>query len=273
MPKLFGYVRASTNTQELTGEEQRKRINQHFQAVLIKVPALEWGDCYEDKATSSSKRLANRKAGAELLLALRQGDHLVVASFDRAFRNLPEAIAHLERWFDDGVQVHVLDCPFLDTSHWMGRAIMQLLAWVAEFERRMIRERTRIAVNSDKVKAKKAARMAKGWFTNATYGFRLIGAKGHKRAVVDVEERKVMALIVELRDLERLSWEEIAIRLMRQRIVTKYGKCWLKGRCRSAYFAELALRGKTNGHVQELRNGAALGQDGNGQEDAPGRQA
>jgi hypothetical protein len=58
-----------------------------------------------------------------------------------------------------------------------------------------------------------------------------------------------MAQIVAWHDQEKLSWEQIAIRLMRQKVTTKAGKLWLKGRCRSAYLAELNLRGQTNGHA------------------------
>jgi DNA invertase Pin-like site-specific DNA recombinase len=130
MSYVHGYVRASTDKQQLTGDEQRRKIQAHFEAAC-KSKGLEWGDCFEDPKTSSKVRLANRKAGQALLAKLKPGDHLILTSFDRAFRSLSEAVGHLERWFDRGIQVHVLDCPFLDTSHWMGRAILQLLAWVA----------------------------------------------------------------------------------------------------------------------------------------------
>src|SRR5260370_34401724 len=91
----------------------------------------------------------------------------------------------------------------------------------------------------DKIRSRPTRRKA---ISHAGYGFRYKGARGRKVRVEDPDERKVMGLIVEWHDQEKRSWKEIALRLLRQRIVTKKGRTWSPARCRRAYFAELELR-------------------------------
>jgi hypothetical protein len=75
------------------------------------------------------------------------------------------------------------------------------------------------------------------------YGFRLVGSPGHRRGVVDEQERRVMAMIVELRKQGK-SWEGIAFELLRAKIVARTGQEWSVSRVRRAYFAEERLRGE-----------------------------
>ena len=73
------------------------------------------------------------------------------------------------------------------------------------------------------------------------YGFRLVGPPGHRRRVVDEQERQVMARIVELRTSGK-SWEGIALELLRAKIVARTGQEWSVSRVRRAYLAEEQLR-------------------------------
>src|SRR5687767_6928484 len=68
------------------------------------------------------------------------------------------------------------------------------------------------------------------------YGFRLVGSPGYKRRVVDEQERRVMGRIVELRNLGK-SWEEIALELLRAKVIARTGQEWSASRVRRAYFA------------------------------------
>jgi len=61
--------------------------------------------------------------------------------------------------------------------------------------------------------------------------------------VVDKTERQVMAKIVELRKLGN-SWQQIALTLLRDKIVARTGQEWSVSRVRRAYFAELHLGGE-----------------------------
>jgi DNA invertase Pin-like site-specific DNA recombinase len=77
-----------------------------------------------------------------MLDQLRSGDTLVVWKLDRLSRSLRDLLTILER-------INAADAKFrsltesIDTSGPAGRMLMQMLGSFAEFEREMIRERTR----------------------------------------------------------------------------------------------------------------------------------
>lgn len=91
----------------------------------------------------------NRKAYKRLRRTLKSGDLLVVQSLDRFGRDYDGII---EEWRyltkKKGVDIKVLNMPILDTTQGMGLVgrfigdiVLQLLSFVAETERRNIKER------------------------------------------------------------------------------------------------------------------------------------
>ena len=48
---------------------------------------------YTDAGVSGATKLASRPAGAELLLAMKQGDIVIASKLDRMFRSAADAIA------------------------------------------------------------------------------------------------------------------------------------------------------------------------------------
>jgi DNA invertase Pin-like site-specific DNA recombinase len=167
---VYGYVWASTDKQENTVKVQRAEIEKRFQDERCQ--GLLQGGIFQDPETSSATPLVRRQAGRELILRLRPGDHLVITSFDRAFRNFGEAVHWTERWLKHGITLHILRCRGIDTATPMGRAFLRMMAVFAELERDMIRERTRAGMNSPKVKAKMASRKERGKLTGpAGYGY------------------------------------------------------------------------------------------------------
>jgi DNA invertase Pin-like site-specific DNA recombinase len=77
-----------------------------------------------------------------LLDQLRAGDTLVVWKLDRLSRSLKDLLTILERIDLAGAKLRSLT-EAIDTSGPAGRILMQMLGAFAEFEREMIRERTR----------------------------------------------------------------------------------------------------------------------------------
>jgi DNA invertase Pin-like site-specific DNA recombinase len=122
--------------------------------------------------------------------------------------------------------------------------VLKILAVVAEWERRRISERTAAAVRI----ARQNGKAANGF---AGYGFRLIGPKGHKRRVTDIEERASMRRIVKSR-CDGCSWEAIYFEFLKLGIRTREGKEWSLSRIYRAFQAELRLMAK-----EANRNGSS----------------
>ncbi|MCM3635299.1 recombinase family protein [Paenibacillus camelliae] len=122
---IYAYARVSTNSQDL--EAQIHVLNNENVEVI-----------YQEKFTGSS---TDRPELNKLLDKLREGDKLVVTKLDRLARNTKEGIELIEKLFEKGVKVHVLNVGLLENTS-MGRFFLTTLLAVAEMERNMIVERT-----------------------------------------------------------------------------------------------------------------------------------
>jgi DNA invertase Pin-like site-specific DNA recombinase len=94
-----------------------------------------------------------------LLDQLREGD-VVVWKLDRLSRSLKDTLAILERIEAAGAGFRSLT-EAVDTTGPAGRMMMQMLGAFAEFERAMIRERTRVGLAAAKAQGRKGGRRAK----------------------------------------------------------------------------------------------------------------
>lgn len=231
MSTTHGYGRGSTDKQTITMKVQAQMIEDYYKARLQARPT-DWGGVYADAATSSDIPLVDRPAGRKLHERLRPGDHVVIVDLDRAFRNFREAVDQLSKWHEQGIVVHVVS-KGIDTSTEVGILILSILAWVAQVEKAMIRERTRRAAK---------LRKARSGLTNqfAGYGFRVEGIKGHRRIVADPKERAVMERIVVLHDVEHYRFEDIWLLFIKENIRTRKGKPWSKDRIFRAWKAQTA---------------------------------
>ena len=133
--KIYGYVRVSSRDQ-----------NTARQYTALRDYGVAERDIYTDVRSGKD---FDRPAYRRLLKKLRPGDTLVVKSIDRLGRNYAEI---LEQWREitkeKRAAVVVLDMPLLNTGQ--GRdltgtlisdIVLQLLSYVAETEREMIRQR------------------------------------------------------------------------------------------------------------------------------------
>jgi DNA invertase Pin-like site-specific DNA recombinase len=140
---VVGYVRVSTAEQERSGaglEAQR-------QAIEAEAERRGWHllDVYVDAA--SGKSLAGRPALQEALEAVEAGgaQGLIVAKLDRLSRSLLDFAGIVERARKRGWNLHALDLG-VDTSTPSGELMANVLASFAAFERQLISERTRVAL-------------------------------------------------------------------------------------------------------------------------------
>ena len=140
MPMLIGYARVSTEEQKLDLQRQ----------------ALRDAGCeriFEDTAGGAAERPALRQA----LGQLRAGDTLVVWCLDRLGRSLKDLIAHAESLRTQGVGLRSLK-EAIDTDSSTGQLVFHIFGALAEFERALIRERTRAGLAAARARARVGGR-------------------------------------------------------------------------------------------------------------------
>jgi putative DNA-invertase from lambdoid prophage Rac len=98
---------------------------------------------FVERGVSGSTPLADRPEG--LLATIGKGDVVVSAKLDRAFRSAADALAVLEEFKDQGVDLHLIDLGGSVIANGMSKMVFTILAAVAEGERDRIRERIRDA--------------------------------------------------------------------------------------------------------------------------------
>lgn len=135
---MVGYLRVSTEEQARSGlglEAQRSRIADEAER---RGWAITWAT--DDGYTASN---LNRPALTDSLAALRAGDAagLVVAKLDRLSRSLMDFAALMETARSEGWAVVALDLG-VDMSTPSGEMLANVLASFAQYERRLISQRT-----------------------------------------------------------------------------------------------------------------------------------
>src|SRR5665811_1008758 len=123
---LIGYARVSTQDQDNAAQ----------------ISALKSSGCeliFEEKASGGRW---DRPELHRLLGQLRKGDVLVVWKLDRLSRSLKDLLTLMEKIAQSGAGFRSLT-ESIDTTSPGGRMMMQIIGSFAEFERAMLRERTR----------------------------------------------------------------------------------------------------------------------------------
>ncbi len=146
MGELYGYVRVSTREQN--EDRQMRALGQ------IAIPKK---NIYVDKQSGKD---FNRPMYLQMVRKMNRNDLLYVKSIDRLGRNYEEI---LNQWKmltkEKGVDIVVLDMPLLDTRRgkdlmgtFLNDIVLQILSFVAENERKNIRERQREGIEAAKVR-------------------------------------------------------------------------------------------------------------------------
>jgi DNA invertase Pin-like site-specific DNA recombinase len=140
--QVIGYARVSTEEQAASGlglEDQRQRVAQE-------ADRRSWSVTWIEDAGYSAKDL-NRPGIGSALAALREGDAdaLVVAKLDRLSRSLMDFAGLMERARKEGWAVIALDLG-VDMTTPAGEMMANVMASFAQYERRLIGQRTRDAL-------------------------------------------------------------------------------------------------------------------------------
>jgi len=118
------------------------RISTHEQNEALQKDALQLAGCERLFTDHISGSKFERKGLDEALAFLRSGDTFVVWKLDRAGRSLKHLIEWLNTLQERGVEFVSLT-EKIDTTTSGGKLIFHMMGALAEFERDLIRERTR----------------------------------------------------------------------------------------------------------------------------------
>lgn len=126
---LVGYARVSTDEQDI--QSQRDGL------VRLGVSAER---IYVDHGRTGSNR--DRSGLREAMAAVRTGDTLVVTKLDRLARSVKDAAELVEELTASGARLSIAGS-IHDPADPVGKLLFNVLSMVAEFERDLIRARTR----------------------------------------------------------------------------------------------------------------------------------
>lgn len=134
--RMIGYIRVSTNEQELSVEAQRKRL-------LYEADVRGWQlRVLIDKGHSGAKPPMQRPALRQALTLMQEGaaQGLVVTKLDRIARSLADVSNMLATSSEQGWNLVALDLG-IDTCTPEGQLMAGIMASIAQWERARIRER------------------------------------------------------------------------------------------------------------------------------------
>jgi DNA invertase Pin-like site-specific DNA recombinase len=144
MGRLIGYARVSTPDQDLQ----------------LQIEALQHAGCRDDQIfrdVASGARAA--RPGLEACVqALAPGDTLVVWRLDRLGRSMAHLVTLIEDLLHRQVGFRSLCDGALDTTTASGELVFHLFSALAQFERRLIQERTRAGLAVARTRGKRGGR-------------------------------------------------------------------------------------------------------------------
>ena len=210
MKQAIGYIRVSTEKQANEGvslEAQEAKI-----VTWCKANGYELVQVYVD-AGISGKRMDTRKELLAALASLKKGMALVSYSLSRLARSTKDALAIGEAVAKKKADMVSLT-EQIDTTTAAGNMMFQMLAVLAEFERKLTAERTKTALQHKKATGQK--------YTNQTpYGFEAIEGR-----LVEVKQEAEVVAEIQAARSSGSTLQSIADNLNGRGIPTKTSKTW-----------------------------------------------
>lgn len=142
--KVVGYARVSTNEQDLS----------------LQLDALEKYGCkkeyiFMDKISGSR---SERPGLDKCISSLEAGDTLLVWRLDRLGRSMPHLVTLIEDLRLKGIGFKSICDGAIDTTTASGELIFNIFSSLAQFERRLIQERTKAGLAAARARGRKGGR-------------------------------------------------------------------------------------------------------------------
>ena len=142
--RLIGYARVSTNGQEL-----------NLQLDALKKAGCKKGLIYTDKMSGAKSERPGLDA---CLKELKEGDTLIVWRLDRLGRNMHDLIDLVEQLHQMKVGFRSICESHVDTTSATGELIFHIFSSLAQFERRLIQERTMAGLSAARARGRVGGR-------------------------------------------------------------------------------------------------------------------
>ncbi len=221
----IGYVRVSTQEQAKEGvslDTQRDKLRSYCKSNGIKLINI-----VADEGISGSTLARPGLQAALHMIRRGRANTLIVAKLDRLSRSLRDVCALMSDYFTDD-RYHLLSvCGMVNTHSAAGRMLMMNLANYNQFERELISERTREALQHMKAQGIRLG--------PAQYGYELsnqLDEKGRRMLVPLANEQKVIARLAAAQ-ADGVGFNDIARQLNAEGIRARRGGEWT-GRFASA---------------------------------------
>lgn len=146
MGKIVGYARVSTDDQNLD-----------MQLDALKQAGCQKKHIYLDKVSGAKKERPGLDA---CIAALESGDTLLVWRLDRLGRTMSHLVILVEKLLEQKIGFRSLCDGAIDTTTASGELMFNIFSALAQFERRLIQERTRAGLSAARARGKKGGRKA-----------------------------------------------------------------------------------------------------------------
>lgn len=142
--RLVGYARVSTSDQELR----------------LQVDALTQQGCHPEHifVETISGATASRHGLEACLAMLQAGDVLLVWRLDRLGRSMPHLVHVVEQLRTRGIGFRSICDGVIDTTTASGELIFHLFSALAQFEQRLIQERTQAGLAAARARGRRGGR-------------------------------------------------------------------------------------------------------------------
>ncbi|PTU64075.1 resolvase [Chromobacterium sp. Panama] len=134
------------------------RVSTRDQNVALQVDALRVAGCAKVVTEVANGAKTDRPILNRLLDDAREGDTVVIWKLDRLGRSLAHLVATVNTLSARGIGLKSLNDP-IDTTTPQGRCLVfNMFAALAEFERDLIRERTKAGLTAARARGRKGGR-------------------------------------------------------------------------------------------------------------------
>lgn len=144
MNTYFGYARVSTNEQN---------VDLQMDALLL--AGCQKQNIFKDKMSGAK---AERPELNKCLDKLSKGDVLIVWRLDRLGRSMVHLVSLIETLKEKGVGFKSICDGSIDTTTASGELVFNIFSSMAQFERRLIQERTHAGLTAARARGRKGGR-------------------------------------------------------------------------------------------------------------------
>jgi len=143
-----------------TGPIGYARVSTHDQEIQLQLDALKKAGCLEKNVfTDHASGSKTKRPGLETCLnTIQPGDTLLVWRLDRLGRSMSHLISLIKALHVKGVGFRSLCDGIIDTTTASGELILNIFSSLAQFERRLIQERTHAGLAAARARGRSGGR-------------------------------------------------------------------------------------------------------------------